>query len=147
MEVLTAKIKTQTYTLKSGVATPKDTNFNLDEFTFSNPTSEIEETGTIVDYKAEIKYSYNIRLSTNIVTAFAGQNKTSIVVIEYDDYYKVSTTMLVGLKTIGAYSRGYISNGATVYIGSGEYTEYVPKTVNFTIYGDTYELVYISKCA
>lgn len=115
-----------TYTLKSGVATPKDTNFNLNEFTFSNPTSEIEETGTIVDYGAEIKYIYTLVFS---VTASAGQNKTSIVVIEYDDYYKVSTTMLVGLKTIGA-------NG----FGDGEYKEYVPKTVNFTIYGDTYEI-------
>ena len=129
-----------TYTLKSGVATPKDTNFNLNEFTFSNPTSEIEETGTIVDYKAEIKYSYHISLSTNIVTAFAGQNKTSIVVIEYDDYYKVSTTMLVGLKIIGAFSKAYTSGGETTYIGGGEYKEYVPKTVNFTIYGDTYEI-------
>lgn len=115
-----------TYTLKSGVATPKDTNFNPNEFTFSNPTSEIEETGTIVDYGAEIKYIYTLVFS---VTADAGQNKTSIVVIEYDDYYKVSTTMLVGLKTIGA-------NG----FGDGEYKEYVPKTVNFTIYGDTYEI-------
>ena len=129
-----------TYTLKSGVATPKDTNFNLDEFTFSKPTSESEETGTIVDYKADVKYSYNISMSANIVTANAGKNNTRIVLISYDDYYKVSATILVGLKTIGAYSRAYIVDGEIVYIGGGEYQEYVPKTVNFQIYGDTYEI-------
>lgn len=110
-----------TYTHKKGKFTNKG---------YSDPTSTEEETSTIIEYGKEITYSYG-----NIFPATASTNVKNIPTLSidpYNEYYlKANLYLLVKMKTTGF----YMDNGV---ISNGEYDEYVPKTVNVTIYGDTY---------
>lgn len=99
---------------------------------YSRPTSTEEETGTIIEYGNEIKYSYGIITPATAHTNV--KNIPSLSINPYNEYYvKADLYLLVKMETTGF----YMNNGV---ISNGEYDEYIPKTVNISIYGDTYEI-------